>query len=800
LLGAFVLLAAFYSAIIPLFEGPDEDDHFRYAKFIADRRALPVQLFESGGGAAGHQGWQPPLYYALVAFIIAPIDTTDYEQHLWRNYAATFVGDPACCGRNIYYHTDSENFPFTRTTLAVHLARLLSIFFGAVTVWATYQIAIEIAATRTQSLPSQADSEPTKVGLASGLQRLQSPDLAPDLALAAASIVAFNPSFLFASALVSNDAPLAACSALVLLMWVRLLSLRASSAKQSPPCVGAGFVGNPSTPLALRSGCLLAMTKTAALLGVLIALALLTKTTALGLIPFSMLALGIVAWRQRDLRFAIVGNAVLLAIIALLAGWWFARNQILYGDPLAYRLMTTSAIFPRAGPLTLPELFQISLPWLWQTFWGGPTPGDFSVAILALLAVLTVLAAVGMVLFIIRNSKFKIPGSILMLAAWLGFILIAQIQFIRTTTGADQGRYLFPAIPAFALFFVVGLNEVIGRLARMVRLRSPQVLNFELRITNYEFVICHLLICSFFLLALFVPFAYTLPAYARPALLSENDLARAPNPLQVNFANQIELRGYDLDARSVKQGELLRVTLYWRALAPMNESYRVFVHLIGQNDRSAGGADVIPARGAFPTVYCKPGDALRDVVQIPVMPDAIPGKYEIEVGLYPVGKPGERLVVMGSGDDRAMVDRVQVAPRQSVAYSPQTPMQANFDGKAQLIGYDARTDADSVGLVLYWQSIAPFDRDYTVFVHLLDENGRNLAQADRQPQAGNYPTALWSPGEQIRDEYALPLSPTVEKYRVRVGLYRADTSERLQVQSGGRTSDYVEFDLAGAAK
>jgi hypothetical protein len=103
-------------------------------------------------------------------------------------------------------------------------------------------------------------------------------------------------------------------------------------------------------------------------------------------------------------------------------------------------------------------------------------------------------------------------------------------------------------------------------------------------------------------------------------------------------------------------------------------------------------------------------------------------------------------------------------------------------------------------LVLYWQSIAPFDRDYTVFVHLLDENGRNLAQADRQPQAGNYPTALWSPGEQIRDEYALPLSPTVEKYRVRVGLYRADTSERLQVQSGGRTSDYVEFDLAGAAK
>src|SRR5512138_202477 len=123
LLIAFTALAVFYSLIIPLFEGPDEDDHFRYAKFLADRRALPVQQFITGGGEAGHQGWQPPLYYTLASILISPLDTSDFSQHLWRNEAGTFLGDPSCCGRNIYFHTDSENFPFSRTTLAVHLVR-----------------------------------------------------------------------------------------------------------------------------------------------------------------------------------------------------------------------------------------------------------------------------------------------------------------------------------------------------------------------------------------------------------------------------------------------------------------------------------------------------------------------------------------------------------------------------------------------------------------------------------------------------------------------------------------------------
>ena len=730
LLAVFVAVATAYSLIIPLFEGPDEDDHFRYAKFIADHHALPVQLFEPGGGIAGHQGWQPPLVYALAAFVITPIDTSDYEQHLWRNYAGTFVGDPSCCGRNIYYHTDSENFPYTRTTLAVHLARLLSVLFGAITVAATYLIAATILESDHATRITQSTNY---------------------LALAAASVVAFNPSFLFASALVSNDAPLAAFSALVLLMWARLLNRR----------------------VALNA-------KTAALTGLILGFAILTKTTALGLVPLTMFVLLFVAWQARDLRLAIKTNVILVAVFALISGWWFARNWILYGDPLAARLVSVSALFPRSGELTPPELFQISLPWLWQTFWGGPTPGDFSPIILSALAILTAVTLIGFAIFFLRISNFEFRFTIFFLVAWLVIIFVAQLRFITMTTGADQGRYLFPAIPVFALLFVIGLNNIVSRLTFHVS-----------RFTHLTFVICSFVIVTFFALALFVPFAYTLPAYARPARASENDLARITNPIRVNFANQIELLGYDLDGRAVKPGDTLRIALYWRALAPMSESFRVFVHLVGQGDTSAGGTDVIPARGAFPTVYWKPGDARRDVVNVPVLANATPGKYALEVGLYPVGKPGERLTAIETGDDRALIATVKVAPREQIAFAPRTRADIRFGDAIELAGYDAEVTQDQTRLVLYWRARGAVEQDYTVFAHAFDANGKRIGQVDQQPQAGNYPTSIWSAGEMIRDEIVLPKAA-----RVIVGLYRADTGERLPTPNG----DTFELKLAGTSK
>ncbi len=614
LLLVFLVVATAYSIAIPLFEGPDEDDHFRYVKFLADYHALPIQLFQPGGGIAGHQGWQPPLYYGLEALVISPVDTSDFKEHLWRNPAASFQGDRACCGRNLYFHTRSEDFPYTRTTLAVHLARLVTILFGLVTLATIYALMLTI-------LPSGRW-----------------------LALAACAVVGFNPSFLFASALVSNDVPLAALCTLALLILAKLLR-------------------NDLEP----------NLKNWSILGIVIALGVLVKTTALGLIP---LAIAVGAWlaiQGRDKRIDLPkgelgrGTAALIFLNALtgifapalfLTGWWFARNLVLYGDPMAYRLMYASAIFPRDLPLTWAELFHINLPWLWQTFWGGPTPGDFAPSLLVILFVLTLLAALGAVLYLFSMRDDKARAILSLLALWLAFIFAAQIQFIRTSGGTDQGRYVFPAIGSFAILWVLGLNKLASRLERWVYGRAGEKSQEPQHDAPPTFSIT--CISAFVALALFVLVANTIPAYARPPESSSSILTRAERQLDANFSNALALRGYSLSTRNVRRGDSLSVTLYWQSLAQMRESYRVFVHLLGDNGHVAGGKDVVPEQGAYATVLWRPGEWIQDTITFTTAPDAVPGVYQLEIGLYPFGRPDERVNLEGSDEDRVLLDAIEV--------------------------------------------------------------------------------------------------------------------------------------------
>ena len=69
--------------------------------------------------------------------------------------------------------------------------------------------------------------------------------------------------------------------------------------------------------------------------------------------------------------------------------------------------------------------------------------------------------------------------------------------------------------------------------------------------------------------------------------------------------------------------------------------------------------------------------------------------------------------------------------------------------------------------------IRPIERDYTVFVHLTDENGQPVAQTDGQPGGGTRPTSGWQPGEAVRDSYAVPLAADMPPgvYTLQVGMY-----------------------------
>lgn len=92
------------------------------------------------------------------------------------------------------------------------------------------------------------------------------------------------------------------------------------------------------------------------------------------------------------------------------------------------------------------------------------------------------------------------------------------------------------------------------------------------------------------------------------------------------------------DPLVARPGETIGLTLEWLALAPAEESYTVFVHLIDPENRPLVALDYTPLGGSAPTHLWIPkwlvGQRMLDPYRLVIPPDIAPGTYYIEVGLY----------------------------------------------------------------------------------------------------------------------------------------------------------------------
>ncbi len=107
----------------------------------------------------------------------------------------------------------------------------------------------------------------------------------------------------------------------------------------------------------------------------------------------------------------------------------------------------------------------------------------------------------------------------------------------------------------------------------------------------------------------------------------------------------------------------------------------------------------------------------------------------------------------------------------------------------RLLGYSIRSGfrpGDNIHLTLFWQCLEKMDQDYTVFTHLVDDEGNIWGQKDNPPVDGFYPTIGWEAGEIVRDQYDIPISPDAPpgEYQLEVGMYLVETGERLPVFDG----------------
>lgn len=564
----FVVLGAIYSMAVPMWEAPDESGHFPYVLYLIRHRRLPDQRFtETTVG----EGFQAPLYYLLGAVATCWVNADDLA--LVQRSNPTFIWSGRGDDVNAALHGSIETFPYRGASLSMHLVRFLSVLMGAVTVVSTFGIARTLFPERRK------------------------------VAIGAALINAAIPQFLFLSGVVNNDNLLIALSALAVWTMVKILQ-----------------EGNTH--------------RRSLVLGTLLGLALISKSSALQLLPLA----GFSLWFARDRRTvrAFLTNLVWMLVPTLVvSGWWFARNGMLYGDPLGLRLFLETHPSFTGSDFTQWETWRLFLQKMHTSFWAQfgwmnllAEPIVYRLLRGWYVLVLAGLAVWGVCYVRTRETKPRSVTWMLLLlsivAAWAWVI-----RYSITLGGFGwQGRYLFPALPAFSVLSALGLSSLAPR--------------------RWRWIVLGAIVAALAVLAIVGPWRYIVPAYARPTL-SRWQEALIPHRQRAVFGDEFDLLGYEVEPQVASPGETINLTLYWRARTVPSNDYTVFVHLVDERGITYGQHDSPPREGSLPTTAWWHGDIVRDVHPVALAPDAPPGDYTFRVGWY-FWATGERIPVREGGE------------------------------------------------------------------------------------------------------------------------------------------------------
>ena len=257
------------------------------------------------------------------------------------------------------------------------------------------------------------------------------------------------------------------------------------------------------------------------------------------------------------------------------------------------------------------------------------------------------------------------------------------------------------------------------------------------------------------------------------------------HPMQVDLDGRFWLLGYDLERDQVRQGDAVRVVLYWQAQRDISINYRSFVHLDAPYDQRTWAISDnfhpgdVTAQIELPTGTWDTQHYVRDE-HVLFVPRAVPPLlFHLRAGLYDPAN-GMR-VPLAMGGDTILLQPLQVTRGQGLRLDD-LPNRCDYRlGEGiYLRGY--AWDASGRTLTLYWQAQQAPEGEVVVFVHLLDERGERMWGADSPPLGGVYPIAAWQRDEIVADPrpLALPQLPA-GRYTIAVGLYRRETIRRLPV-------------------
>jgi len=247
-----------------------------------------------------------------------------------------------------------------------------------------------------------------------------------------------------------------------------------------------------------------------------------------------------------------------------------------------------------------------------------------------------------------------------------------------------------------------------------------------------------------------------------------------------------ELVAYALPRRDVTAGDFVPLTLALRA--PLSTT-DYFAPVVRVGDLSFP----FTTDSHLTSPQWLPGEVIVERFDF-ALPHDLPG------GVYPISVALKNLSADTTGPEIALGELTVAGQDAPLDYSR---LLANFRQRVGLVAATARVGGqrrtalwhdplparpgDTVHLRLRWQSLAPAEESYTVFVHLIDAANRPLVALDYTPLGGSAPTHLWIPkwlpGQRLTDPYrlVLPAGLPPGEYYIEVGLYEMVGQRRLHM-------------------
>ncbi|MBX5481368.1 MAG: hypothetical protein IRZ16_05915 [Myxococcaceae bacterium] len=115
---------------------------------------------------------------------------------------------------------------------------------------------------------------------------------------------------------------------------------------------------------------------------------------------------------------------------------------------------------------------------------------------------------------------------------------------------------------------------------------------------------------------------------------------------------------------------------------------------------------------------------------------------------------------------------------------------AIFDDRVEVLG--AKLDpgraqpGDTVTITAYYKVLDAIPRDYLVFVHVEDVDGRlERVNVDHAPAGGQYPTSQWKKGETVQDTFTVSVPPgqNLRGLNVWMGFWYPPDDTRMQLKN-----------------